>query len=238
MAPWVVESEKKTQCLSLIGFLKPNQELADAALWLQSFWGRSTAGLKQLEGNTVHIQLLLEEEVRQVLQCTVDPSSSPFIALDRWMEVIGSPPITKWIHLLGVPLQAWNEGVFRLLGDFIGSTIEVDCRTLEKEVLAYGRVKVLTSRLCKLLLEIPLSIGDQLISVKAEEEEDPPFLTNTDIEETSISSASSEDAGEESPSFLALGSFQKQARIRRRARSRRRARFCRSRSFNSSHLDA
>lgn len=194
MAPWVVESEKKTLCLSLIGFLKPNQELADAALWLQSFWGRSTAGLKQLEGNAVHIQLLLEEEVRQVLQCTVDPSSSPFIALDRWMEVIGSPPTPQMDSPPWSTATSLERRCLPPPGDFIGSTIEVDCRTLENEVLAYGRVKVLTSRLCKLPLEIPLSVGDLLISVKAEEEKDPPFLTSTDIKETSISSASFEDA--------------------------------------------
>lgn len=44
VAPWVVEMEKKT--LWLIGFLKPNQGLTDAALWLHSIWGRSKACLK------------------------------------------------------------------------------------------------------------------------------------------------------------------------------------------------
>ncbi|XXG82969.1 hypothetical protein AAC387_Pa10g0839 [Persea americana] len=97
------------------------------------------------------------------------------------MEVIDLPPITKWIRLHGVSLQAWNEGVFRLLGGFIGHTIEVDHHTLEKEVLAYGRVKILTSKICKLPLEIPLSVGDLFISIKVEEEEDPPFLSATNI---------------------------------------------------------
>ena len=154
MAPWVVETEKKFLCHSLIGFLKQNQGLPEAALWIQSIWGRSVARLKQLEGNAVHIQLLLEEEVKHFLySIEVSPSSSsPFLALDRWMEVIGSPPISKWIRLHGVPLQAWNEGVFRLLGDFLGNTLVVDCRTSEKDVLAFGRVKIP----CKFPIEIPL----------------------------------------------------------------------------------
>ena len=66
------------------------------------------------------------------------------------MEVIGSPLTPKWIRFHSVPLHAWNEDVFCLLRDFIGSTIEVDRRTSEKETIAYGRVKVLLSRICKL----------------------------------------------------------------------------------------
>lgn len=86
------------------------------------------------------------------------------------MEVIGSPPTPKWIHFHGVPLHAWHEGVFRLLGDFIGSTIEVDRHTSEKEIIAYGRIGILINRICKLPIEIPLSVGDLVIFVRAEEE--------------------------------------------------------------------
>ena len=135
------------------------------ARWLNTHWGKSAVRLRLLEDDVVHIQLLSDEEVHQVLSCAEGSSSkpitksSPFVALDRWMEVIGSHPIIRWIRLHGVPLQAWNEGVFRLFSDFIGSTIELDRLTLEKINLVYGCVKVRTSRLCKLPLQIPLSVG-------------------------------------------------------------------------------
>lgn len=108
---------------------------------------------------------------------TFHPVRSP-----RRMEVIGSRPTTKWIRFHGIPLQAWNEGVFHLLDDFIGSTIEVDRRISEKMIVAYGRVKVLTSRLCKLPLEVPLFVHELLISVKAE---DLPILIASTTDRTS-----------------------------------------------------
>ncbi|XXG82326.1 hypothetical protein AAC387_Pa10g0301 [Persea americana] len=81
-----------------------------------------------------------------------------------------STPTPKWIHFHGVPLHAWNKGVFRLLGDFIGSTIEVDHCTSEKEISAYGRVKVLINRICKLPIDIPLSVEGRVIFIRVEVE--------------------------------------------------------------------
>ena len=98
------------------------------------------------------------------------------------------PSNHKWIHFHGVPLQAWNEGIFCLLDDFIGSTVEVDRLTSKKINLVYGRVKVRTSRLCNLPLQIPLSFGELLISVRVEE--DLPSLVAPDIDGTSIAASS------------------------------------------------
>lgn len=109
------------------------------------------------------------------MRCAHESSPPPFVTLDGWMEVIISSSTPKWIRFLNVPLQVWHEGVFRLLREFIGSTIEINRRMSEKEIIAYGHVKVLTSRICKLPIEIPLSVGDMIISVRAEE--DPPGLS-------------------------------------------------------------
>lgn len=70
-------------------------------------------------------------------------SSSPFIAVERWMEVMGNPPWPTWMRMKGVPLQAWCEETFHLLGDCVDSTLEVDNRNFIMQILDYGRVKVL-----------------------------------------------------------------------------------------------
>ena len=65
MAPWVLESEKKTFSRSLIGFLRPYQGVADADSWLKKFWGKLAASLKLLEGDIIHTQLLSEDDLSQ-----------------------------------------------------------------------------------------------------------------------------------------------------------------------------
>lgn len=77
-----------------------------------------------------------------MLQCFNGPAT-PFLAVDKWMEVIGSPPRPSWVKFSGVPLHAWREEVFRLSGDCMGASIEVDQRTISKEILTHSRVRVL-----------------------------------------------------------------------------------------------
>ena len=64
--------------------------------------------------------------------------SSPFLMIERWMEVLGFSPSTCWVKIKGLPLQARHKGVFRLIGDCVGKTVEVDVRTQKKEILKAG----------------------------------------------------------------------------------------------------
>lgn len=58
------------------------------------------------------------------------------------MEIMGSPPRDIWIRFKGVPLHVWREETFSLLGDCVGSTVEVDSVMTNKEMLLFGWVKV------------------------------------------------------------------------------------------------
>ena len=92
-------------------------------------------------------------------------------------------------------------------------------------ILAYERVKVLTSKLCKLPLKIPLLVHDLLISIRAKE--DLPILIASDTDGTSplaTSVAPIEDGdlglvGEENSSNLTQGSLPKRARVRRQVKT-------------------
>lgn len=69
-----------------------------------------------------------------------------------------------------MPLHAWRE-VFLLLGDCVGTSIEVDRCTISKEILTHGRVRVVLGKVRKLPAKIPLLLGDLQILVNAEEEQ-------------------------------------------------------------------
>lgn len=42
-----------------------------------------------------------------------------------------------WVHLLGVPMQLWTEGVFCLIGDSLGQYMEYDKSYLETNIMSY-----------------------------------------------------------------------------------------------------
>ena len=51
---------------------------------------------------------------------------SPIRRLDRWMEVLGPVLHPTWIRLVGILLHAWDEKVFRCLGNCLGVVMEID----------------------------------------------------------------------------------------------------------------
>lgn len=117
----MVEEEKRLLDFSLVGFLKQGSGGVNAAdLWLNRMWGKKPIRTKMMDRDTIIIQLSSAREVEEVLDCANILVHSPFVPIDRWMEVIGSPPSFRWVRLYGVPLQVWREGVFRLLGDCLG----------------------------------------------------------------------------------------------------------------------
>lgn len=59
------------------------------------------------------------------------------------MEVLGRPTGEVWLCFIDIPLHVWRKDVFRILGDGVGRTLEVDHRKAQQENLLFGRVKLL-----------------------------------------------------------------------------------------------
>lgn len=57
--------------------------------WLQHVWRKMMVRMKLIDIDTVFMEFLSEKEIYEVLRCA-EAFSSPFVAVDRWMEVIGS----------------------------------------------------------------------------------------------------------------------------------------------------
>eukprot|EP00268_Persea_americana_P062626 TRINITY_DN80456_c0_g1_i1.p2 TRINITY_DN80456_c0_g1~~TRINITY_DN80456_c0_g1_i1.p2 ORF type:complete len:156 (-),score=29.04 TRINITY_DN80456_c0_g1_i1:37-504(-) len=113
------------------------------------------------------MQFLTEKEVEEVLE----GGPSPFIALERWMECLGQPPRPCWIKIKGVPLHAWHEEVFKLLGGCFGRTVEVDEKTIKEEHFVEGRTKVLLDNTIQFPSSMPISVEEVKFSVHLEMEE-------------------------------------------------------------------
>ncbi|KAL6976019.1 hypothetical protein U1Q18_052709 [Sarracenia purpurea var. burkii] len=70
-----------------------------------------------------------------------------------------------WLNLTGVPLHAWCEESFLLLGDLWGTSIFVDHCTINKECLEFGRVLVLTQHMTMINQKCELKVGNIIYPV-------------------------------------------------------------------------
>lgn len=93
---------------------------------------------------------------------------SPFSLLERWMEWLGSPLRCSWIKVKGMPLQAWHEGVFRLVGNCLGRTVEVDKKTVQKDYLKESRIRVQVDKPVTLPTQLSIWVEDLKFSVSVE----------------------------------------------------------------------
>lgn len=149
----VKEQKKKSLYNSLVGILKSNAEgLEEVETWLETCRGKLPQNIQMLDEQVVWLQFSSPREVEEVLSggCLF-----PFSIMERWMEVLGSPPNPTWVMIKGLLLQVLHVGVFRLLGECLGRIMEVDERTLKKEALKKGILKVLLYNSVTLPLSMP-----------------------------------------------------------------------------------
>lgn len=119
VAPWVIKEQKKSLYSSLVGFLKSKSDgLKEVESWLECCWGKLPHNIQLLDNQVVWMQFPSLKEVEEVLFIAASRGfPSPFSVLERWMEVSGSPPNPSWVKVKGLPLQAWHEGILRLMGN-------------------------------------------------------------------------------------------------------------------------
>lgn len=119
----------------------------------------------------VWIKFLSEEEIGEVLQSALSKGiPSPFSVLERWMEVWGPLPTPIWVTMKVVPLHIWHEEAFRMIGNCIGCTMEVDQKTNAKEVLEEGKIKVVLENVTSLPMSLHLWVEEIKYTVLVERE--------------------------------------------------------------------
>ena len=176
VAPWVFNEQKRLLYSSLVGFLKSNLAgFQHVESWFVSCWGKTPNSMQLLDDQVVWMHFSTHQEANEVLAGADTDNSGPFLALERWMEVLGSPPCPVWVKVRGLPLQAWHEETFKLIGECIVCTVEVDDRTKE-EYLKEGRIRLLLDRSVTLPLSIPIWVEDLQFNVLVEMAEEDDSL--------------------------------------------------------------
>lgn len=66
--------------------------------------------IKLIDRDVVLMQFVFEKEVSEMLQCINGPAT-PFLVVDRWIEVIGSPPCPSWVRFFRGAVACLEGGV-------------------------------------------------------------------------------------------------------------------------------
>lgn len=165
VASWLIVEKKNTLFCRLVGHLRSSRVgILLVERWMGKVWSRKPLQVRQLDDLTVWFQFAFEKVAREALRQVEDIlEDSPFQIVERCMESMGSPTWPILVRMRGVPLHAWNEEVFRLLGSCMGLTVRVDNRTVQKEDLLVGKVQVFLDRFGSLLAMLPLWVEETRI---------------------------------------------------------------------------
>lgn len=79
--------------------------------WLERVWGKMLVSIKLMDPSTVLIQLSSSKEIDEILKVAQE-SLSPFVMLERWMEVISVPLRPQWVKILGFLCKLGERGCF------------------------------------------------------------------------------------------------------------------------------
>lgn len=97
---------------------------------------------------------------------------SPVRWMDRSMEVLGAQLQPSFIRLEGIPLHAWDESVFKCLGDCLGVVMEIDDAAKQKKRIDKVHLLILRNPYLRLPKSLPLDVEGVRFSISVNEEDD------------------------------------------------------------------
>ncbi|GLU10101.1 hypothetical protein SLE2022_269240 [Rubroshorea leprosula] len=114
----------------------------------------------------------------QVSGCLVDYTQQNKDLFDSWFEsvqpwTLANPVSCRlvWLRVSGIPLKAWCDRCFQMLGELVGEVIRIHEDTTNKVILGDGRVLILCTEKSKIIRSVNLKVEDQLYEVGLIEEE-------------------------------------------------------------------
>ncbi|GLU06155.1 hypothetical protein SLE2022_232100 [Rubroshorea leprosula] len=141
--------------------------------------------------------VLLMERVRgflmEYMQHNKETFDSWFENIQPWRAAAMQRCRLAWLRISGVPLQAWNDRCFEMVGGTVGEVVMIHDDTRRKAILCDGRVLVLCSDASKVSKSIRLRVDEKLYAIDVVEEEwrsDPDWWLSEDDRRSSWSTAS------------------------------------------------
>ncbi|GLT90263.1 hypothetical protein SLE2022_082060 [Rubroshorea leprosula] len=116
--------------------------------------------------------------IEQVSGCLVDYTQQNKDLFDLWFEsvqpwTLANPVSCRlvWLRISGIPLKAWCDRCFQLLGELVGDVVRIHEDTTNKIILGDGRVLLLCYEKSKIFQTVSLKVEDQMYEVEMSEEE-------------------------------------------------------------------
>ena len=110
-------------------------EMVSFRKWEERSWNlKKGVKVLKLGGPFMLLEFEAEEEAERVLKRGTRCFKDKVSHLERWSEDAGclqegSQAQEVWVRVVGLPLQCWNEEMFKRIGDYCGGFVEVDEET-------------------------------------------------------------------------------------------------------------
>ncbi|GLU04018.1 hypothetical protein SLE2022_211850 [Rubroshorea leprosula] len=126
-----------------------------------------------------------------------------FEDIQSWDKEVQERSRMVWLRISGIPLKAWSDRCFMMIGKSVGEVIKIHEDTKMKSILCDGRMLVISSADHKIYKRIKLKVEEKLYEIRVEEEEwrsDPDWWLSDD-ERRGESLTESEQSSEQSSEY-------------------------------------
>ncbi|GKV06313.1 hypothetical protein SLEP1_g18214 [Rubroshorea leprosula] len=127
-----------------------------------------------------------------------------FEDIQSWDKEVQERSRMVWLRISGIPLKAWSDRCFMMIGESVGEVIKIHKDTKMKSILCDGRMLVISPVDHKISKRITLKVEEKLYEIRVDEEEwrsDPDWWLSNDErrgESLTESDQSSEQSSEHS----------------------------------------
>ncbi|GKV32368.1 hypothetical protein SLEP1_g40981 [Rubroshorea leprosula] len=104
-----------------------------------------------------------------------------FVDIKPWDKEVQERSRLVWLRISGIPLKAWIDRCFKMIGESMGEVVMIHGDTKTKSILCEGRILVICSAEHKIVKQVSLKVEEQIESATESEysseqnEEDQDF---------------------------------------------------------------
>ncbi|GLT98752.1 hypothetical protein SLE2022_162380 [Rubroshorea leprosula] len=157
--------------------------------------------------------LLTEHEPRSLLEFmnhNKELFALWFEDIQSWDKQVQDRSRMAWLRITGIPLKAWSDRCFKMIGESVGEVVKIHEDTSSKSILCDGRILVICLAEHKISKQIALKVEGKWFEIQVVEEEwrsDPDWwLSDSDRWSVSVTDSeySSEQSDEEDQDWINL----------------------------------
>ncbi|GKV13309.1 hypothetical protein SLEP1_g24337 [Rubroshorea leprosula] len=123
-----------------------------------------------------------------------------FEDIQSWDKQVQDRSRMAWLRINGIPLKAWSDRCFKMIGESVGEVVKIHEDTSSKSILCDGRILVICLAEQKISKQIALKVEGKWYEIQVVEEEwrsDPDWWLS-DVDRRSMSVTDSEFSSEQS----------------------------------------